>query len=324
MILFLWWFIGGIGLFSQGTPPEINGTYQTGNGDWTIYLQKKGNQIAGVVKDSENYMAAASGTWQGEKLLLTWSFNENGLKIKGKGSMLFSADGSSFQGDFKQEISQTLAMSSSSSESSGGWQGKRTQRGGQLPAIVNNFEKNTENPNEQPDEPSEKNEPNDNNLPNTPPLSPSVGEPINMQGMVEAHNYWRRQLGLPDLVWSAELASYAQAWANELAKQGCDLEHRPSSGKWQQIYGENLYGSWGMKSTPRNAVDSWAAERKDFNFNTLECIGEWYKCGHYTQVIWEKTTQVGCAMAKCGDKEVWVCNYNPPGNMMGEKPYRKN
>jgi hypothetical protein len=30
-------------------------------------------------------------------------------------------------------------------------------------------------------------------------------------------------------------------------------------------------------------------------------------------------------MARCGNTEIWVCNYNPPGNWVGEKPYvRKN
>jgi uncharacterized protein YkwD len=323
LLLLFAWLIGGMDATNISLPPDVSGTYVANSGDWTIYLKKEGNKVLGVVKDSENYMAAANGTWQGETLQLSWSFNENGLKIKGKGSMTFVADGNSFQGEFTQEISQTSAMSSSSSESSGGWQGKRTNKNGQLPPVKNQFEKLEEDTTLKPlDDTNNNNSPTENPTTETPP-TPSAGEPANMQGMVEAHNFWRRQLGVPDLVWSAELAQYAQNWANELAKRGCDLEHRPSNGAWKQLYGENLYGSWGMKNTPKNAVDSWASERKDFNFNTLECNGSWFKCGHYTQIIWEKTTQVGCAMAKCGDKEIWVCNYNPAGNMMGEKPYKK-
>jgi pathogenesis-related protein 1 len=45
-------------------------------------------------------------------------------------------------------------------------------------------------------------------------------------------------------------------------------------------------------------------------------------CGHYTQVVWKNSMEVGGGMAICDNKsQVWVCNYNPPGNVEGEKPY---
>ncbi|MBC8111811.1 MAG: hypothetical protein H7Y04_12185 [Verrucomicrobia bacterium] len=143
-------------------------------------------------------------------------------------------------------------------------------------------------------------------------------EPENMKGMVARHNYWRSQLKVGGLVWSDKLAAVAQDWANTLAKKSRTLEHRPNN-----KYGENIYWSSGMNSTPNNVVDSWADERKDFDFVTQTCRGGWYPCGHYTQVIWENTTEVGCAVAKRGSEEYWVCNYNPPGNYTGQKPYKK-
>lgn len=141
--------------------------------------------------------------------------------------------------------------------------------------------------------------------------------------MVERHNYWRAQLGIGPVNWSDKLADYAQVWANELAKRGCAFEHRPYDGQWKQLYGENLYMISGAGAKPQQVVDNWAEERKSFNFTTLECNGEWYVCGHYTQVIWENTTEIGCAKVKCGSQEIWVCNYNPPGNYTGQKPYKK-
>lgn len=148
-------------------------------------------------------------------------------------------------------------------------------------------------------------------------------EPANMKGMTERHNYWRKQLGIKPLTWSNELAAYAQKWADELAKRGCEMEHRPRTGSWAQKYGENIYWSWGMSNTAEAVVDNWAEEIQYFDYNADDwCVGG--VCGHYTQIIWESTTQVGCAMAKCSDgAEIWVCNYNPPGNYMGEKPYKK-
>ncbi|GAB4126750.1 MAG: hypothetical protein OHK0045_06340 [Raineya sp.] len=143
-------------------------------------------------------------------------------------------------------------------------------------------------------------------------------EPENMRGITERHNYWRRELGLPPLKWSNKLAQVAQNWANKLKAKGCKMEH--SSTK----YGENLYWSYGKKSLPQEAVDAWASEKKDFNFEKLECNKEWYVCGHYTQLIWENTKSVGCAVAYCGSStEIWVCNYEPAGNVVGQKPYKK-
>ena len=144
------------------------------------------------------------------------------------------------------------------------------------------------------------------------------GEPENMKGITARHNYYRAEVGLPPLEWSGELAAYAQEWANELKKRGCKIEHRPGSGKWEQIYGENIYWSMGIENKPADVVDDWGAEKENFDYNKYN-LGR--GVGHYTQIIWEKTTKIGCAMVKCGDQEVWVCNYDPPGNVIGQKPY---
>ena len=148
-------------------------------------------------------------------------------------------------------------------------------------------------------------------------------EPANMAGITERHNFWRAQLGIAPLTWSNELAAFAQEWADELKRRGMKMEHRPRSGKFNQKYGENIYWSQGMQNTTAAAVDSWADERKSFDFDTQECKGEWYVCGHYTQVVWETSTQVGCAKVVVDDQEIWLCNYNPSGNWTGEKPYVK-
>ena len=44
-------------------------------------------------------------------------------------------------------------------------------------------------------------------------------------------------------------------------------------------------------------------------------------CGHYTQIVWKTTTEFGCAKSICEGNVTWVCNYNPPSNWVGEKPY---
>jgi pathogenesis-related protein 1 len=145
-------------------------------------------------------------------------------------------------------------------------------------------------------------------------------EPLSMKGMVKRHNYWRAKVKVPDVVWSDTLATIAQEWANELARRGCKMEHRPNNGKWDgSAFGENIYWSSGLENSADHIVDSWASEIEFFNKKTGKCKGG--VCGHYTQVVWRKTTEIGCGMAKCGNQEIWVCNYNPPGNYIGQKPY---
>jgi len=47
-------------------------------------------------------------------------------------------------------------------------------------------------------------------------------------------------------------------------------------------------------------------------------------CGHYTQVVWRATQQVGCALGRCPGlayPNTIVCDYGPGGNVNNQKPY---
>ena len=138
--------------------------------------------------------------------------------------------------------------------------------------------------------------------------------------MTERHNYWRQQVGNDNLTWSEELAEYAGEWALHLAENGCNMQHRPRTGEWRQLYGENIF--WGTGSySPTDVVDSWASERHDYDGSALS-YSNYQGIGHYTQVVWYNTTEVGCAEAVCGSgSKIWVCNYKPSGNYIGKKPY---
>jgi hypothetical protein len=65
-------------------------------------------------------------------------------------------------------------------------------------------------------------------------------------------------------------------------------------------------------------VASWADEARGYNVSANSCTGV---CGHYTQIVWRKTRSVGCAVAADPGREVWVCEYDPPGNVVGYRPY---
>ena len=131
--------------------------------------------------------------------------------------------------------------------------------------------------------------------------------------LTTAHNKWRSDVGSPDIKWSDELASEAQAWANHLATR-CNMTHSKSEN------GENIFWST-YKSTPTEVVDDWGSEIKDFK-KGKKAPRSFSTVGHYTQVVWKNTKFVGCGRATCKNgNEIWVCNYSPAGNWIGEFPY---
>lgn len=132
--------------------------------------------------------------------------------------------------------------------------------------------------------------------------------------LIERHNFWRADVGVGEINYSNELAEVALTWAKELKKQGCVFKH--SSVK----YGENLFKGTSGFYTVADAIDAWGEEKKDYNYEKNKCKrGE--MCGHYTQIVWQSTSLVGCAKIECDGYITWVCNYDPPGNWVGEKPY---
>lgn len=120
---------------------------------------------------------------------------------------------------------------------------------------------------------------------------------------------------MPPLTWSNELAEIAQIWANELAKN-CELQHSNAG------FGENIYWSSGEASEVE-VVDNWASEEHFFNHNKrVFKEAATSRVGHYTQIIWRGTKLLGGAKQKCRHGgEIWVCNYDPPGNWVGSKVY---
>jgi pathogenesis-related protein 1 len=137
---------------------------------------------------------------------------------------------------------------------------------------------------------------------------------VQAKEMLDAHNSWRSQYGVPPLAWSPKLAGYAQQWANTLLQRK-RLEHRSNSS-----YGENLAMAMGQRFTPEQVVDMWGSESRDYDQASNSC-SRGKVCGHFTQVVWRDTMQVGCGVARDEQREVWVCNYYPPGNVIGYRPY---
>lgn len=75
-------------------------------------------------------------------------------------------------------------------------------------------------------------------------------------------------------------------------------------------------------------VNVWIAEGRNFMpgiFPDVSRTGNWYDIGHFTQMIWPKTTAVGCGVQRGIGKFDWlICRYAPPGNRDGTPVFVDN
>lgn len=136
--------------------------------------------------------------------------------------------------------------------------------------------------------------------------------------LLALHNDERRRAGVAPLGWDPLLASGAAAYAAELSRVG-RLRHSPQASRPGQ--GENLWmGTLGAYSVER-MVGGWLGERSLFRpgiFPNVSSNGNWAAVGHYTQIIWRGTTNVGCALGRSGRDDYLVCRYAPAGNVIGQ------
>lgn len=140
--------------------------------------------------------------------------------------------------------------------------------------------------------------------------------------ILAAHNRERAILGIPNLHWSPQLSASAAKWADHLGMTGA-FEHSPDE-PGQPIEGENLWAGTRDYYTPESMVGLWVAEKHDFKpglFPTNSRTGDVEAVGHYTQLMWRRTTAVGCAIAQSRNEDVLVCRYSTAGNVTGERPY---
>jgi len=183
--------------------------------------------------------------------------------------------------------------------------------------------------------------------------------------LVRYHNFVRANWGMPALKntnavsgWSDTLATNAGKWA-----QNCNWQHSSAASR---TYGKDEFDndlSWGENmakigttdltanfpfGTLASQVDGWKGEEKDWDCTKQEYYvfadsssengcrktpnadGSLPMCGHFTQVVWATTTEVGCALVDCPKDTAWagyrsqflVCQYNPGGNTAGAHPLK--
>ena len=137
--------------------------------------------------------------------------------------------------------------------------------------------------------------------------------------LLEAHNVERESEDLPPLDWDNRLEANARSYAEHLARSG-KFEHSQNKAG-QPLEGENLWRGTAGAFAPERMVGLWIAEKRHFirgQFSKSSATGDLADVSHYTQIMWRKTNKVGCAVARGQEKEVLVCRYSRPGNVIGQ------
>lgn len=137
-------------------------------------------------------------------------------------------------------------------------------------------------------------------------------------GFLEAHNRERQAVGVAPLRWSGALEADARRWAEQLARWN-RLQHAALRGQ-----GENLWMGSIDAFHPFEAIRAFAREKAVFRNQPMPHIsrtGRWQDAGHYSQMVWARTTTVGCATGRNASNLFVVCRYAPAGNVISQKAY---
>ncbi|MFD1951616.1 CAP domain-containing protein [Sphingomonas arantia] len=143
------------------------------------------------------------------------------------------------------------------------------------------------------------------------------------QRTLAEHNRQRAMLHLQSLTWDPGLARDARSWAEHLAGVGY-LEHSESDPDDPSPQGENLWAGTAGAYSLGSMIDAWSVEKRNYRngvFPDVSRTGQLEDVGHYTQMIWGSTRTVGCALARGGGDEYFVCRYAEVGNVYGQKVY---
>lgn len=137
------------------------------------------------------------------------------------------------------------------------------------------------------------------------------------KNFLDQHNSYRAEHGVDPMSYNNELCAIAQKWADELLKKNTFMHSNTEDG-------ENIYFSQSsvpVTPTGKEAVDSWYSEIKDYNFSSP---GFTSNTGHFTQVVWKNSTELGLGMATDGKTVFVVGQYRPAGNVNTTEHFQKN
>ncbi|KAI1705082.1 cysteine-rich secretory protein family domain-containing protein [Ditylenchus destructor] len=123
------------------------------------------------------------------------------------------------------------------------------------------------------------------------------------------------------LTINPQIEAMAQNWAN-----GCVFKHTTS--EQRNGTGENLYMMSALINNTyalQNAADLWWNELAEHGFYSEDQVFTQADfdatIGHWSQMAWETTREIGCGVTQCETTTIVVCNYYPPGNYFNQRVY---
>uniref|UniRef100_A0A7I5ECE5 SCP-like protein n=3 Tax=Haemonchus contortus TaxID=6289 RepID=A0A7I5ECE5_HAECO len=121
--------------------------------------------------------------------------------------------------------------------------------------------------------------------------------------------------------YDCEVEANTAAYAKE-----CKFEHDPP--EQRNYWGQNLWmlggTNYSKTESAKLSVQAWYWELKMFgvpdeNILTMEVFDR--GVGHYTQVAWQSSDKIGCAVEWCPTMTLVACEYNPAGNRINHYIY---
>lgn len=147
--------------------------------------------------------------------------------------------------------------------------------------------------------------------------------------ILRVHNAARAEVNVPPLTWNCKLAAFSQKWVDRDEwghSSGADRSNVISG----SYVGENLAAAApANRAIATSGSTDWWNEKQFWNNATKSCQSG-KVCGHYTQMVWKSTTEIGCGLNRKasvlgasweGNSAYLACTYNPGGNYNGEAPY---
>lgn len=161
------------------------------------------------------------------------------------------------------------------------------------------------------------------------PIFSSYPNDSQAQIFTQLHNNYRISVNpparcMPLMSWNWSISDTSNAWAKQ-----CIWAHSATPNLGENLYATSIRTPNSTNFNVSTPVSLWASEKSYYYYSNNTCATGQI-CGHYTQLIWDTSKQLGCAFQDCpliknlpwsNGGTIVVCQYSAPGNVIGFKPY---